>query len=128
MRRTMRTATSATAVASFLAFSWIAPYEVTSDGRKISANGELVSANYFEALGVRPFAGHLLTGSDGHGPPALVVSLAFWKREMNSSPAAIGKVVTFGEQSDATHTGTAPATLFHRDWNRAAGIFRHQSR
>jgi predicted permease len=92
-------------IASVLAFSGIAPYDVTYDGRKISANGELVSLNYFTALGVRPFAGRLLTDSDQNGPPSLVVSFAFWKRELNSSQDAIGKAVAFGEQSDATHTG-----------------------
>jgi macrolide transport system ATP-binding/permease protein len=102
----------ALAFASVLAFSGIAPYEVTYDGRKISANGELVSVNYFAALGVRPFAGHLLADSDQHGPPALVVSFAFWKRALNSNPEAIGKVVTFGDQSDASHTGSVPQHSF----------------
>jgi macrolide transport system ATP-binding/permease protein len=100
------------AFASVLAFSGIAPYDVTYDCRKISANGELVSANYFAALGVRPFAGRLLADSDQHGPPALVVSFAFWKRELNSNREAIGKVVTFGDQSDATHTGSVPQHSF----------------
>jgi predicted permease len=102
----------APAFASVLAFSGIAPYEVTYDGRKIPANGELVSANYFAALGVRPFAGRLLADSDQHGPPALVVSFAFWKRELNSSRDTIGKVVTFGDQSDAARTGTVPQHSF----------------
>ncbi len=100
------------AIASVLAFSGIAPYDVTYDGRKISANGELVSTNYFTVLGVRPFAGRLPTDSDQHGPPGLVVSFAFWKRELNSSQDAIGKAVTFGEQSDATHTGSVSPHSF----------------
>jgi predicted permease len=102
----------AIAFASVLGFSAMAPYEVTFDGRKISANGELVSANYFEALGVRPFSGRLLAGSDEHGTPALVVSFNFWKRELESNPGAIGKVITFGDQSDATRTGTIPEHSF----------------
>jgi macrolide transport system ATP-binding/permease protein len=102
----------ASAFASVLAFSGIAPYDVTYDGRKISADGELVSVNYFAALGVRPFAGRLLADSDRHGPPTLVVSFAFWKRELNSNPEAIGKLVTFGDQSDATRTGTVPQHSF----------------
>ncbi len=100
------------AFASVLAFSGIAPYEVNYDGRKILAIGELVSANYFAVLGIRPFAGHLLTESDEHGPPAVVVSFAFWKRELNSSPDAVGKTIAFGDQSDATHTGSVPQHTF----------------
>jgi predicted permease len=102
----------ATAFASVLAFSGMAPYEVTFDSRKISANGEFVSANYFEMLGVRPFAGRLLADSDEHGPPAVVVSLNFWKRELDSNPGAIGKVITFGDQSDATRSGSVPQHSF----------------
>jgi macrolide transport system ATP-binding/permease protein len=100
------------AIASVLAFSGIAPYDLTCNGRKISANGELVSENYFAALGVRPFAGRLLADSDQHGPPGLVVSFAFWKRELNSSQDAMGKAVTFGEQLDATHTGSVSPHSF----------------
>jgi macrolide transport system ATP-binding/permease protein len=102
----------ASAFASVVAFSGIAPYDISYDGRKISAQGELVSANYFTALGVRPFAGRLLADSNPHGPPALVVSFAFWKRELNSNPEAIGKVVTFGDQSDATRAGSVPQHWF----------------
>jgi predicted permease len=94
------------AFTSVLAFSDMAPYDVAYDGRTISANGELVSANYFTALGVHSFAGRLLADSDEHGPPALVVSFNFWKRALNSDPDAIGKVLRFDQQSDATHTGT----------------------
>jgi macrolide transport system ATP-binding/permease protein len=95
----------ASSFTSVLAFSGMAPYEVAYDGRTISANGELVSANYFTALGMHPFAGRLLADSDEHGPLALVVSFNFWQRALNSDPDAIGKVLMFGQQSDATHTG-----------------------
>jgi len=55
---------------------------------------------------VDSFAGRLLANSDEHGPPALVVSFNLWKRALNSDPDAIGKVLRFDQQSDATHTGT----------------------
>jgi predicted permease len=102
----------ASAFASVLAFSGMAPYDVTYDGRAVPAHGELVSANYFATLGVRPFAGRLFADSDEHGPRALVVSFNFWRRALDSRPDAIGKVLTFGEQSDATHTGTVPPHSF----------------
>jgi predicted permease len=102
----------AAAFASVLAFSRIAPYELTYKERKIPASGELVSANYFAALGVRPFAGRLLADSDEHGPPALVVSFVFWNRELHSSQDAIGRAITFGDQSDATRTGSVPQHTF----------------
>jgi hypothetical protein len=67
----------ASAFASVLAFSGMAPYDVTYDGHTFSANGELVSANYFAALGERPFAGRLFAESDGHGPPSSRRDLQF---------------------------------------------------
>ena len=77
----------------------------------MSANGELVSANYFTALGVRSFAGRLLADSDEHGPPALVVSLNFWKRALNSDPHAIGKVLSFDQQLTRLTPGPSANTL-----------------
>jgi macrolide transport system ATP-binding/permease protein len=102
----------ASAFASVLALSRMAPYEVTYDGRKISANGELVSANYFATLGVRPFAGRLLADTDEHGPPDLVVSFNFWRRALDSNPGAVDKVITFRDQSDASRTGSIPQHSF----------------
>ncbi len=93
---------------SVLAFSGVAPYEVTHNDRATLANGELVSGNYFAALGVRPFAGRLLTDADENGPPALVLSFDFWKREFDSDPAALGKTLSFGDQSDASRAGSVP--------------------
>jgi MacB-like periplasmic core domain len=103
----------ATAFASVLAFSTMAPYEVTFDGRKISANGELVSANYFKALGVRPFAGHLLAGSDEHGPPALVVSFNFWRRELDSNPDAVGRFSLLATSRTPPARTPFPSTRSH---------------
>jgi predicted permease len=91
---------------SVLAFSGVAPYEVTHSNRTTLANGELVSGNYFAALGVRPFAGRLLTDADEHRPPALVLSFDFWKHEFDSDPSAIGKTLSFGDQADASRAGS----------------------
>jgi hypothetical protein len=102
----------ASVFSSVFAFSQLAPYRIAYDGRTIAASGELVSANYFSALGVRPFAGRLLADSDRHGPPVLVVSFDFWERKLNSSPDAVGKILSFGDQSDATPTGSIPEHSF----------------
>src|ERR1700722_4287558 len=95
-----------------LAFAGIAPYAVTHNGRTALANGELVSGSYFTTLGVRPFAGRLFTDIDEHQDPAVVLSFDFWRREFNSDPAAIGKSISFGDQVDASRTGTLPERSF----------------
>lgn len=102
---------NATVFSSVLAFSRVAPYKITQNGRTISANGELVSGNYFETLGVRPFAGRFFRNADEHGPPAVVLSFDFWKREFDSDPGAIGRAFSFG--GDAyTVLGVAPPEFF----------------
>jgi predicted permease len=97
---------------SVLAFSSAAPYEVTHDGRTASAKGELVSANYFEALGVPLLVGRAFDHSDEHAPSTLVLSFDFWRREFHSDPNVIGKVLSFGDQSDASRTGSAPVRSY----------------
>ncbi len=91
---------------SVLAFSRVAPYEITYNGRTIRAKGELVSGNYFAALGVRSFAGRVF--SDEHGPTPVVISFDFWRRAFDSDPAAIGRIVSCGDQADASRTGSSP--------------------
>src|SRR5262249_40839935 len=55
--------------------------------------GSLVSANYFEVLGVRPFLGRGFepaeeTGRNAH--PVTVISYQLWKRRFNGDPAILG--------------------------------------
>jgi predicted permease len=50
-------------------------------GDATRVNGGIVSANYFEVLGVRPFAGRAF--SDHH--PGIVISHAFWRRQLASA-------------------------------------------
>ena len=56
--------------------------------------GSIVSSNYFDALGVRPFLGRGFepgedTGHSAH--PVTVISYWIWKERFNSDPAIIGK-------------------------------------
>ena len=45
-----------------------AQMNISYDGRNDRVRGELVSGNYFEVLGVRPWAGRLFTGEDDQTP------------------------------------------------------------
>lgn len=57
---------------------------------------EMVSGNYYDALGVRPPLGRAILPSDdaslGQGPVA-VISCGLWEREFARSPAALGQVI-----------------------------------
>ena len=52
-------------------------------------SGELVSGNFFEVLGVRPWAGRLFTQEDDQTPgahPVAVLSYRFWESRFNKDP------------------------------------------
>ena len=60
--------------------------------------GSLVSANYFDALGVRPILGRGFepeeeVGRNAH--PVVVISYQFWKRRFNGDPGIVGKIQLF---------------------------------
>jgi predicted permease len=59
-------------------------------------NGNLVSANYFDVLGLRPASGRFfLPGEDTKlsGNNVAVISYAFWTNRMGSDPNVVGKVM-----------------------------------
>src|SRR5260370_41897331 len=58
------------------------------------ATGSVVSANYFDALGVRPLLGRSFepaenTGRNAH--PVTVISYQMWKERFRGDPAIIGR-------------------------------------
>jgi predicted permease len=66
------------------------------DGAPEAAQGQAVSGNYFDALGIAPAAGRLLTDSDDRrdATPVAVISDAFWRRRFGRAADAVGRVVT----------------------------------
>ncbi len=70
------------------------------------AEVELVSANYFEVLGLSPSLGRLLTPADDHAPVA-VISHAYWQNRLGGSPSAVGQTIRING-SAWTIVGVAP--------------------
>jgi predicted permease len=61
---------------------------------------DLVSGNYFQVLGVRPWAGRLLTQDDDRTPsahPVAVISYRFWERRFGKDPSIVGKTILANE-------------------------------
>jgi len=76
--------------------------------------GELVSGNFFEVLGVRPWAGRLFSQEDDRTPgahPVAVLSYAFWERRFNKDPNLIGKTILINEQP-ITVLGVTPPGFY----------------
>jgi predicted permease len=78
----------------------------------------VVSANFFDLLGVKPVLGRLfLPGEDQHGAePVLLLTYGYWKNVMGGDPNVIGK--TF-QMNDRVHTvvGVLPPLPSYPDTN-----------
>ncbi len=75
---------------------------------------ELVNANYFDVLGIKPAAGRFFLPDEDRGEgahPVAVLSYALWNRQFGANPKAIGSSVQIGQQ-EFTVIGVAPKS-FH---------------
>ena len=82
--------------------------------RAETARGSIVSANYFDAIGVRPILGRGFepgddAGSDSH--PVVVISYQLWRDRFKGDPEIIGKMQRF---NNVPHTiiGVAPEGFY----------------
>jgi predicted permease len=74
---------------------------------------ELVTGNYFEALGVRPQLGRVLLPSDDVAPgqhPVAVISDAIWRKSFAASPSIIGQQIFLNGQP-LTVVGVLPPSF-----------------
>src|ERR1022692_542435 len=73
------------------------------------AHGELVSGNYFPALGVQPVLGRGFTAQDesNHAPVA-VLSFAYWNGRFAAAPDVLGRTL-YVKGNAFTIVGVAPA-------------------
>ena len=69
--------------------------------------GSMVSAEFFEVLGVRPAAGRLLDRRDAapDAPAVIVISYALWQRRFGGDPGIVGSTLSF--DTPATIVGVA---------------------
>ncbi|HEY6805740.1 MAG TPA: ABC transporter permease, partial [Pyrinomonadaceae bacterium] len=77
-------------------------------------NGELISGNYFQVLGVKPWVGRLFTQEDDVTPgghPVAVLSYAFWSRRFAKDPAIVGKTILINEHP-MTVVGVTPPGFY----------------
>ena len=76
--------------------------------------GELVSGNFFEVLGVQPWAGRLFTQDDDRLPgahPVAVLSYAYWESRFGKDPNLIGKTILVNEHP-LTVIGVTPPSFY----------------
>jgi predicted permease len=71
--------------------------------------GALVSANYFETLGVKPALGRaFVPAEDGVASPVAIIGDGFWKRHFGADPRVLGRSVTLNGTGFRV-VGVAPA-------------------
>ena len=76
-------------------------FNVTYSGQSELLYGELVSGNYYEVLGVRPWLGRLLSPEDDRTPgahPVAVISFGYWQSRFASDPSIVGKKILLDGQ------------------------------
>ncbi len=78
------------------AFKVIPQLAVTVDNKPEPVTAELISGNFYSALGVNTVLGHEIQNSDDGAPgsgPVAVISDGFWSRHFGRSPDVIGKTI-----------------------------------
>ena len=86
--------------------------------------GELVSGNFFDVLGVRPWAGRLFNQEDDRLPgahPVVVLSYDFWDRRFQKDPTIIGKTILVHEHPLMV-LGVTPPSFYGIDLSNAPDI------
>ncbi|MGH9937173.1 MAG: ABC transporter permease, partial [Blastocatellia bacterium] len=101
-----------TAFASIAAARQNESYNFTGAGEPERLQGQLVSAEFFSALGIKPLLGRdFLAEEDQPGAtPAVILSYGFWQRRFGHDPSVIGKQLTLNNQS-FTVVGITPANF-----------------
>lgn len=73
----------------------------------------MVSGNYFDSLGIQPYLGRFIHGSDEHGKssvPYIVLSYAYWRTQFNGDRGVVGSAVEINKHP-YTIVGVAPPSF-----------------
>lgn len=95
-----------------LSISHLADFAVTprAGGEPRRLGGLVVSASYFDVLGVRPALGRFFTPDEDAAPwgqPAVVISYRYWERHLAADPAALQRTLNVNG-TDLPIIGVAP--------------------
>ena len=82
-----------------LAMAGAGQLDLSGNGPASMVDGELVSGNYFETLGVSSALGRTIQPSDDRpdAPPAVVLSYGYWQRAFGGASDIIGRTVRLND-------------------------------
>jgi predicted permease len=109
---------------SLFGFNSLASANISAAGQANYAEEELVSGDYFSALGIQPILGRFITPGDesAEAPSVAVISYGLWSRQFGRSPAALGKSLAINGVP-CTVVGVAPPQFFGVTPGRAVDVW-----
>lgn len=96
---------------TMMLFQIMGPVGVDTGGNPSTAWPYLISGNYFDGLGIKPYLGRFLHASDEKGinsAPYVVLSYAYWNSYFHGDPGVVGKTLSINKHP-FTILGVAPA-------------------
>src|SRR5215471_6980650 len=100
---------------SFASLSTYRHWNFTLSGTALeeSVQGDLISAEFFNTLGVNPLIGRTFNGTDDHlgSAPVALLSERFWRRKYGAQPAILGQTITL-DGTAYTIVGIIPASFY----------------
>ena len=93
-------------------------FTLTGAGEPENIKGEMVSAGFFELLGVNPVLGRTFTADEDRlgANPTVMISEGLWKRKFASNPHIVGQAITLNGEP-RTIIGVVPASFQLEQWN-----------
>ena len=86
------------------------PFNVGEPGKIERTHGQLVSGNFFSALGLKPALGRFIRPEEAERPgtePVVVISYDYWQTRFRGAPEAVGQKLRVNER-DLIIIGVAP--------------------
>jgi predicted permease len=90
--------------------SQMVPFNVGRPGQTERTHGQLVSGNYFSALGLKPVVGRFIRPEEAERPgtePVIVISYDYWQTRFRGAPEAVGQKLRVNDR-DLIVIGVAP--------------------
>src|SRR5258707_15531764 len=93
-----------------LVASQMVPFNVGAPGQTERTHGQLVSGNFFSALGLKPAIGRFIRLEEAARPathPVVVISNDYWQTRLRGSSTAVGQKLRVNDR-DLIAIGAAP--------------------
>lgn len=92
--------------------------KLTGSGEPENLSGRMMSAGFFEMLGVKPLLGRTFTADEDRlgANPTVMISEGLWKRKFASNPNILGQAIIL-DGRPRTIIGVVPGSFQLRQWN-----------